>query len=216
MVLTKNLKDLRKTTLIVEGYDESSLCEFILRKQTWKPEVIINAEGYSTLRDNTFSILSSEAPLVVGFVVDDDYYENSSSETGDVWTDFKNQLNRIGVSEVSYSDQGFIFDSELLRIGFYIFENGVDSKGSMEDLVLPMIKETPLKQYVLETTNGLQGPDLKLFEEHQRRKVIVKTWRSWQKKPGLSIGDAMKKGLLQETAQYNNFKTWLNRLYSND
>lgn len=215
MKLTKDLADLGKRNLIVEGYDESSLCDFLLKKNSWKPEFVINAEGYSNIKKDLFAILSSEIPEVIGFAIDYDYYQNSE-ETGNVWEDFKNQLGRVGISKLEYSERGFIEKSDVLKVGVFIFGYGLNPPGSMEDLILPMIKETPLKNYVVEATDNLQGPELKLFEEHQRKKVLIKTWRAWQKKPGISIGDALKKGLLQETDELTNFKSWLQNLYSND
>ena len=227
----RDFKGLNGKTLIAEGNDEAYFaCACLAKKLEIQIDQIVDAGGYKYLPGKLDDIVKGlENGAVLGVFCDADYYYKNEG-TGDVWTDFKTAINKAYKDTILktelYPEQGFSVTIEdgllTYKVGIFISGYFKNPLAALDELILEMIPRDLLFEKASATISEIQKLKLipefsrRIFNPDKQKKAFLKTWLAWQKEPGMAYGKALSENLLNETPEFLTFKSWLQRLYSNE
>lgn len=208
--------------LYVEGKDDEHFILHLLLRHAidlQTPPVSIKSAGNdSKVLDQIVEGVKGAAGegAAVGFVLDAD---DSVSHR---WAQISKRLHDadIPVGE-GLSDppaDGFVgyIESLKVRVGVWIMPDNQQVPGKLEDFVLGLTPESPLKAHAVKSTDEASGLGAE-FKPKDKIKAILHCWLAWQEKPGRPYGTAMACRYFQtESPAANAFVEWYRRLFASD
>lgn len=202
--------------LIVEGNDDLSLISNIMKKRIkdWynpkeiKPNnylvqlVLSDPEesstgGKSKITYKNVSFRSKSEYTHIGIVVDADH-------------DFAATKDKISAicKQASENYLSTVYD-------FWIMPDNL-SNGMIEDFALSLTSESPLLAYS-ETVSRMakNEPYCAPYKKIHATKSKIRTWLAWQDEPGIRIGHAINKGIINaDSPQADKFVNWFSGFYN--
>ncbi len=208
--------------LLYEGKADAYLVEclcthFLGEDRTGQELRKSHSTGYASYEELLRSFpkrLKGSGTGALGIVIDAD--DNPKGR----WESFQNFAIRAGYSAVPTDPDadGVILlppDGTLLpRVGIWIMPDNL-STGTVETFVTHMlVDEDAIWSFADETVDSVpQGQ--KRFRPKDRTKAVLATWQAWHEDPPMSVGRAIKAGVLNpETELTRRFFGWLDRLFS--
>lgn len=115
----------------------------------------------------------------------------------------------FAIPEDISTDNGLIYDLEdKRRVAVWLFPD-CKSPGALEDFILQSLIP-PTDALLQDARNVVHDLRERRFPSKYDRKAEVRTWLSWQKRPGLPPGRAIaEKILVPDEARLGSFLTWL-------
>jgi len=200
-----------KRLLLVEGEDDARVLSHIC-KQRNLPDFceIKQFQGVERLLESLpVQLKAQSSEGILGVVIDAD--ENVQSR----WQALHKILKEIGYENLPLSPihTGTIipasFDRNLPRFGIWIMPDNKTS-GILEDFLKFLIPDdSRLFHHVKASVDGIP-PEARKFSDKSQPKVLIHTWRAWQKEPGKPLGTAITAGYLDAGKQEAGFlENWL-------
>lgn len=148
----------------------------------------------------------------LGIVVDAD------TDVAARWQAVCNKLRTSGYQNLPTSPpaEGLIHEQEQLpKIGVYIMPDN-QLRGNLEDFVTRLVSDDdiflPKAEAILQ---DFERDGTNLYPLSRRPKALIYTWLAWQKKPGMSMNQAITAKVLQHDAAIARlFFEWINQLFN--
>ena len=172
-----------------------------------------NTGGVEFIKKRLLSALIDESLTSIGVVLDADsnidsafsLISNAVSEYVEIRMD---QLKKTGL---------ILRLSDSLKFGLWIWPDN-SASGDLESLLHSIVPEKDSTfSHSQAIVSQLIEKGINPFKVKDQRKAEIYTWLAWQEEPGQPFGKAVKFNYFNlETETCNNFKSWLQNLYSND
>jgi len=204
--------------LLVEGSTDKFFIGSFKDKKGIKIKPVIecleeNTGGIEFILKRLLSALKDESLTSIGVVVDAD------SNIEAAFSLISNALKQIKKIEIGQlKESGLIIQlTESQKFGLWIWPNN-SAKGDLESLLHSIVPKNDVVFHYSQTiVSQLIEKKINPFKEKDQRKAEIYTWLAWQEEPGQPFGKAVKFSYFNlETETCNNFKSWLQRLYSNE
>ncbi|MET0395349.1 MAG: DUF3226 domain-containing protein [Longimicrobiaceae bacterium] len=204
----------KRAVLLVEGTSDFGLIRNLWMKhypETIPFEIEPKFSDRDLLEAFRGSLLGSEVSRL-GVVVDAD------SSVEHRWPGVYQALVERGYRPVPKSplpEGTVIYRSErtVPLVGVWVMPNNV-LPGALEDFARYLIRADDELYSHAERVVEKIPEELRRFREVQRSKVHIHTWLAWQSDPGLRLGLAMRRRLLDSNApEAVQFVQWLHRLF---
>src|SRR5215213_941713 len=206
-----------RRVLLVEGVTDLHVVQnlWIRRFGAPPPFEIESKDGINNLREAFRANLLASNIARLGIIADADAGLDKR------WPGFRQPLIERGYSSVTkLADESgtIVFDPErsVPVIGIWLMPNNRDS-GTLEDFVRFLV---PAQDSLWEEANHAVDrlpEDRVLFKPVHRSKAILATWLAWQRQPGIPMGQAVSRKLLDAGApEADALLTWLSKLMISD
>lgn len=161
----------------------------------YKNQFVTNAGGKDRVRKELRLALkkNNESINNIGVVIDADF--ETENPAIDTWLSIRHILSEFGYKNLPKkpNPQGtIIVQEDKAKIGVWIMPNNVDA-GYLEHFFQDLILEKD--EFLLEAahiTEGFISSKRNRFSQTALQKAKVHTWLSWQEKPELPMGFALK------------------------
>lgn len=207
----------RRRVLLVEGSTDHHLVRNLWLADRRDPaafEVDVR-EGLTNLREAFPGYLLSSEVERLGVVADAD--ESAESR----WQGFYQSLVTEGYRPVPKTPlpEGLVLHRPQLSVGsvgIWLMPDNV-SAGRLEDFLALLVRDTdPLWPIAAEVVDGLPPAHVRFKPQH-RSKAHAHTWLAWQREPGVRMGRAVTRRLVDRHAPAGvALLKWLERLFEDD
>lgn len=207
----------RRNVLLVEGSSDHHSIRNLWLKRGGSPDAFeLNVRnGLPDLRDQfRGSLLGSEIARL-GIVVDAD------ESVARRWPGFRQALVDRGYKPVpkAIPSSGLVLWRPRLTVpivGVWIMPDN-DSPGRLEDFVHQLVRPGDELWDRAGAAVDAIPENLRRFKVAYRIKAQLHTWLAWQKEPGMRIGQAVTRGVLDpKSGHADTFISWLRRLMVDD
>jgi hypothetical protein len=205
---------IQRNILLVEGTSDFGVIKNLWLKHNRgdPPFEIIVRFGLPSLREAFDGFLISSEVARLGVVVDAD------QDIGKRWPGFYQTLVRRGYRPIPKAPVagGLVLhraDVTVPRIGVWVMPDNAES-GRLEDFVRYLVRDDDdLWRFAGEVVARLPA-ELVRFKPKDRLKAHVYTWLAWQKEPGVRLGPAVTRNLLDHGAPPAiELVSWLAKLF---